>query len=62
MNIVDCSKLNAVKARLRKARTITEVARLLNEGRPLEAEIQQSLAEVQRLAHGWTYMPPPLLA
>lgn len=62
MNVVDCSKLEAVVARLYKANTITAIARLLKEGRPLEQQVQQSLAEVNRTARGWTYMPPPPLA
>jgi len=62
MNVIDCTKLESVKARLRKATSITAIARLLREGRPLEQQVQQGLAEVNRAAHGWTYLLPPPLA
>ena len=64
MNIIDCrpEKLVEVRTKLAQARTITAALRLLNEGHQLEAQVQQSLAEVNRLAHGWAYMPPPPLA
>jgi hypothetical protein len=64
VNVIDCrpEKLAQIRARLRAARTLTAAIRLLNEGNALEAQVEQSMAEVNRLAHGWTYAAPPPLA
>lgn len=60
MNIVDCrpERVNRLLPRMALARTFPEAARLLREQRRIEAEVAQGVAEVNRAARGWVFIPP----
>lgn len=59
--IIDCreERLQEIDQQLRHATSMVEVMRLMRQAHAVRTEIAASVAEVQAVAQGWRYMPPP---